>query len=89
MYASFLGISGALDLDVFEQPASSDSFSNLLVDVEGYFGCQISLASIIIYRKKEGRRQNSEYRKTQGNEALKSFHGRFLACLEGGKRQKC
>jgi hypothetical protein len=30
MYASFLGISEALDLDVFEQPVSSDFFSNLL-----------------------------------------------------------
>jgi hypothetical protein len=30
MYASFLGISGASDLDVFEQPVSSDLFSDLL-----------------------------------------------------------
>jgi hypothetical protein len=30
MYASFLGISGALDLDVFEQPVSSDFFNNAL-----------------------------------------------------------
>jgi hypothetical protein len=27
LYASFLGISGALDLDVFEQPVSSDFFN--------------------------------------------------------------
>jgi hypothetical protein len=32
MYASVLGISGALDLDVFEQPVSSDLVSNLLED---------------------------------------------------------
>jgi hypothetical protein len=29
-YASFLGISEALDLDVFEQPVTSDFFSDLL-----------------------------------------------------------
>jgi hypothetical protein len=30
LYASFLGISGALDLDVFQQPVRSDFFSDLL-----------------------------------------------------------
>jgi hypothetical protein len=30
MCASFLGISGALDLDVLEQPANSDFFGKLL-----------------------------------------------------------
>jgi hypothetical protein len=29
MYSSLLGISGALDLDIFEKPAISDFFSSL------------------------------------------------------------
>jgi hypothetical protein len=34
MYASFLGISGALHLNIFQQPAHQVFFSNLLVQVE-------------------------------------------------------
>jgi hypothetical protein len=34
MYASFLRISRALHLDVFEQPAENHFFNNLLDDVE-------------------------------------------------------
>jgi len=33
MYASFLGISGALHLDIFQQPAQRVFFSNLLVSL--------------------------------------------------------
>jgi hypothetical protein len=35
MYASFLGISGALDLDLFEQPASVVSQASLVISTEG------------------------------------------------------
>jgi hypothetical protein len=34
-YASLLGISGALDLDIFQQPATRVFFSNLIVSKEG------------------------------------------------------
>jgi hypothetical protein len=35
MYASLFGISGALHLEVFEQPESQVFFSNLPVDLKG------------------------------------------------------
>jgi hypothetical protein len=82
MYASFLGISGALDLDVFEQPVSSDFSANMLEWDSQTFVDSTTKHCYSLHNDGEGR-PIEEVRRQRHLWTSRSLQGAVLMGVEG------